>query len=172
MQGGRILSLAVAGLAAAGPALAAEQWKPVERDPSVQEVPFDDKLFKADPEYSVTYDPEAQIEIYGGKKPVPNAKPPIEIGRGLYDPGEIGDGIEWLGSGKNRLFPAFSVFGDLRTAVAFNDNGANEVAVIAATANLGSAAGRSCGCTRRRPSPRPARDERRSAGCPPALPPR
>ena len=136
MQGGRILSLAVAGIAMASPALAAEQWKPVERDPSVQEVPFDDKLFKADPEYSVTYDPEAQIEIYGGKKPVPNAKPPIEIGRGLYDPGEIGDGIEWLGSGKNRLFPAFSVFGDLRTAVAFNDNGAQEKAVIAAVANL------------------------------------
>lgn len=136
---GRILIAAVAGAMAAtsvtGLALAAEQWRPVERDPSVQEVPFDDKLFKKDPDYAVTYDPEAQIEIYGGKKPVPNAKPPIEFGRGLYDPGEIGDGIKWLGD-KNRLFPAFSVFGDLRTGVAFNDNGGREAAVGAVAANL------------------------------------
>ncbi|MEM1298137.1 MAG: hypothetical protein AAGH68_02575, partial [Pseudomonadota bacterium] len=79
---GRILAGAIVGAMALAPAKAAEQWRPVERDPSVQEVPFDSKLFKKDPEYSVTYDPEAQIEIYGGKKPVPNAKPPIEIGRG------------------------------------------------------------------------------------------
>lgn len=132
---GYILPLAIAGTMAAGPALAAEQWQPVERDPSVKEVPFDSELFKKDPDYAVTYDPEAQIEIYGGKSPVPNAKPPIEIGRGLYDPGEIGDGIKVFG-GKNRLFPAFSMFGDLRTAVAFNDNGGDERAQIAATANL------------------------------------
>lgn len=132
---GTILPLAIAGSMAAGPALAAEQWTPVERDPSVQEVPFDTGLFKPDPEYTVTYDPEAQIEIYGGKKPVPNAKPPIEIGRGLYDPGVIGDGIQVFGP-KNRLFPAFSVFGDLRFGVAFNDNGNREAAVAGARANL------------------------------------
>jgi hypothetical protein len=129
------LPLAIVGTMAAATAMAAEQWRPVERDESVKEVPFDSELFKADPEYSVTYDPEAQIEIYGGKKPVPNAKPPIEVGRGLYDPGEIGDGLAIFGD-KNRLFPAFSVFGDLRTAVAFNDNGQREAAIIAAAANL------------------------------------
>ncbi|MFK7945062.1 MAG: hypothetical protein AB8B85_19420 [Paracoccaceae bacterium] len=132
---GRILAVAIAGAVAAVPAYAAE-WKPVERDPSVKQVPFDDKLFKKDPEYSITYDPEAQIEIYGGKKPVDNASPPIEIGRGLYEPGEIGDGISWLGSKKNQLFPAFSVFGDLRTGVAFNDNGATEKAVLGVATNL------------------------------------
>lgn len=133
---GKILPLAVVGAMVTATTQAAEQWRPVERDPTVKEVPFDSELFKKDPEYSVTYDPEAQIEIYGGKKPVPNAKPPIEIGRGLYDPGEIGDGIEWLGSGKNRLFPAFSVFGDLRVGVAFNDNGAQEKAVLGVATNL------------------------------------
>ncbi|MEO1490527.1 MAG: hypothetical protein AAFV19_00050 [Pseudomonadota bacterium] len=134
---GYILPLAIGGTMAAAStaALAAGEWKPVERDPSVKEVPFDSDLFKADPEYDITYDPEAQIEIYGGKKPVDNPKPPVEIGRGLYDPGEIGDGIPFFGD-KNRLFPAFSVFGDLRSAVAFNDNGDDEVAIIAAAANL------------------------------------
>ena len=132
---GRILAGAVA-VAMASVTTHAAEWKPVERDPSVQEVPFDSELFKKDPDYAVTYDPEAQIEIYGGKTPVDNPKPPIEIGRGLYDPGEIGDGISWLGTGKNRLFPAFSVFGDLRTGVAFNDTGAEEKAVLGVATNL------------------------------------
>ena len=38
---GNILSLGAALLMASGAAKAAEQWKPVERDPSVREVPFD-----------------------------------------------------------------------------------------------------------------------------------
>lgn len=133
---GSILPLAMAGtMAGVVPAVAAEQWTPVVRDPSVQEVPFDDELFKADPEYSITYDPESQIEIYGGKSPIDNPKPPIEIGRGLYDPGVIGDGIVLFGP-KNRLFPAFSVFGDLRAGIAFNDNGNREATVIGTRANL------------------------------------
>ncbi len=133
---GSILPLAIAGsMAGVSPALAAEQWTPVARDPSVQEVPFDSELFKADPDYAVTYDPESQIEVYGGKHPIDNPKPPIEIGRGLYDPGVIGDGIKIFGP-KNRVFPQFSVFGDIRTAVAFNDNGNKETAVVAARANL------------------------------------
>ncbi len=132
---GKSLPLAIVGTMAAGHTYAAEDWKPVERDPTVKEVPFDNELFKPDPEYSVTYDPDAQIEIYGGKTPVDNPKPPIELGRGLYDPGEIGDGIQLFGP-KNQLFPAFSLFGDIRTAVAFNDNGAAEVAQVAARANL------------------------------------
>ena len=131
---GTLTGLAIVGAMAAAPAYTAE-WKPAERDPTVKEVPFDKELFKKDPEYTVTYDPEAQIEIYGGKKPVDNAKPPIEIGRGLYDPGEIGDGIQIFGP-KNKLFPAFSVFGDLRTAVAFNDNGQQEKAIIGVATNL------------------------------------
>ena len=60
---GRILTAAIVGAMAAAPAQAAEQWRPVERDASVQEVPFDSNLFKKDPDYAVTYDPEAQIEI-------------------------------------------------------------------------------------------------------------
>lgn len=133
---GTILPLAIVGtMAGATSAVAAEQWTPVVRDPSVQEVPFDTGLFKPDPEYTVTYDPEAQIEIYGGKSPVDNARPPIEIGRGLYDPGVIGDGIQIFGP-KNKLFPAFSVFGDLRAGIAFNDNGDREATVIGTRANL------------------------------------
>lgn len=127
--------VAITSVVATGTAQAAETWTPVERDPSVREVPFDDRLFKADPEFDTTYNPEAEIEIYGGKSPVDNPKPPIEIGRGLYDPGEIGEGIQIFGP-KNRLFPQFSVFGDIRTAIAFNDNGDKEVGVIAARANL------------------------------------
>lgn len=136
---GKILAATLVGTMVvapvSAPTWAAEQWRPVERDESVREVPFDSELFKKDPDYSVTYDPEAQIDIYGGKSPVDNPEPPIQIGRGMYDPGEIGDGIELFGP-KNRLFPSLMLFGDIRTAVAFNDNGGKEVAQIAATANL------------------------------------
>ena len=49
--------------------------------------------------------------------------------------GQFGDGINLFGA-KNLLFPAFNISGDWRTAVAFNDNGANEVGQIATRLNL------------------------------------
>ena len=109
--------------------------EPVQRDPTVRETEFDSDLFTPDPKYKEGYDAEAQIEIYGGKSAVDNVHPPVEIGRELFGTGEIGEGINLFGE-KNRLFPQFLVFGDSRSAVAFNDNGGKEVAQVATRLNL------------------------------------
>jgi len=143
---GIVFGLAVLGavaVVALPPAYAAEEeqgghhdWGPVERDPSVREVPFDAELFGDDPEYDTTFDPEAEIEIYGGKRAVDTPRPPVELFRPLYDEGPLGEGFALPFGEKNRAFPQLLVFGDLRAAVAFNDNGATEVAQIAARANI------------------------------------
>ena len=52
-----------------------------ERDKRVKEVDFDGDAFKSDPTYSGGYDPEAQIEIYGGKTRVEPAPAALSLGR-------------------------------------------------------------------------------------------
>ena len=106
-----------------------------ERDPKTRDVEFDSNAFKSDPVYKEGYDPEAQIAVYGGKTPVPRVAPPIEIGRELYGPGEIGEGIPVFGE-KNRIFPQLILFGDSRTAVAYNKNDAKETGQVATRLNL------------------------------------
>lgn len=107
------------------------------RDPLVREVEFDRRKFKSDPTYKSGYDAEAQIEIYGGKRPVDTVQPALSLGRDeLYGAGEIGEGFVLFGE-KNRFFPHLTVFGDWRTAIAYNDNGAgNPVGQIATRLNL------------------------------------
>lgn len=107
-----------------------------ERDERVKEVDFDGDAFKSDPVYTGGYDPEAQIEIYGGKTRVEPAPAALSIGRDeLYGTGEVGEGLVLFGE-KNRFFPHLLVFGDWRTAVAFNKNNGNEVGQIATRLNL------------------------------------
>ncbi|MEX2519131.1 MAG: hypothetical protein WD969_07370 [Paracoccaceae bacterium] len=109
---------------------------PPERDPLSTETEFDAGVFKSDPIYEQGYDPDAQIEIYGGKKAVKRVSPLVEIGRDLYGPGEIGEGVNVIGE-KNRLTPQLLVFGDARTAVAYNkDAGGKEVGQVATRLNL------------------------------------
>lgn len=105
-------------------------------------VPTDTSIFGPDPDYEdKPYDPEAQRLIYGGKSDVGNARPPLELGRPLYVDGPFHpgggpeDGYTFLGE-KNRVFPHIILYGDSRTAVAFNDNGANEVGQLATRLNL------------------------------------
>ncbi|MEM8843150.1 MAG: hypothetical protein AAGD47_15390 [Pseudomonadota bacterium] len=107
----------------------------MERDERVREVPYEPDFFSEDPAYSVTYDPQAEIDIYGGKSAISTPRPPLEIFRDMYDEGPLGEGFTLLGE-KNRLFPQILVFGDLRTAVAYNDNGDKEAAQVAARANI------------------------------------
>lgn len=100
-------------------------------------VEFDASLFSSDPTYEETgYDPEAQYEIYGGKSRLDAPRPLLEIGRALYSEGPIGDGFETFLGSKNRLFPQFLLFGDARAAVAYNDNGDQELGQLAARINL------------------------------------
>lgn len=79
--------------------------------------------FAPDPSFADhAYDAEAQLEIYGGKHMNRTAMPPISLGRRLYDRGEYNARPSWLGE-KNPLASRFMAYGDLRTAVAYSDNG-------------------------------------------------
>ena len=99
-------------------------------------VAYDRAAFRSDPVYaSEGYDPEDQVLIYGGKTEVVTQRPVPELGRPFYQVGPLGHGLNLAGR-KNLLFPHFYGFGDWRTAVAFNDNGADENAQIATRLNL------------------------------------
>jgi len=102
-----------------------------------RKVEFDNTVFKSDPAYEdKPYEQEAQIEIYGGKTAVDPQRPIVELGEPFYDVGPLGEGTNVLG-GKNLVFGHLFVFGDWRTAVAYNDNGNGlEVGQIATRANL------------------------------------
>ncbi len=109
---------------------------PRKMSPEAKQIEHDKSVFGSDPTYKdKPYDPEKQIEIYGGKTAIDAPRPAIELGRPIYVEGAFGEGINLFGE-KNLLFPAFNVSGDWRTAVAFNDNGAKEVGQIATRLNL------------------------------------
>ncbi|MEM1356474.1 MAG: hypothetical protein AAGH88_16515, partial [Planctomycetota bacterium] len=122
-------------IAVALPAWCAEDLGPIQRDDRVREVPYDGDVFGGDPEYTITYDPQAEIDIYGGKTAISTPRPPVEIFRDMYDEGPLGEGFTLFGD-KNRIYPQILLFGDIRTAVAFNDNGDKELAQFAARANI------------------------------------
>jgi hypothetical protein len=99
-------------------------------------VEFDEEAFRPDPTYQdKPYDPAAQVNIYGGKREVNSQRPVVELGTPLYEVGPLGQGTNFVGE-KNLIFGHLYAFGDWRTAVAYNDNGDNEVAQIATRANI------------------------------------
>jgi hypothetical protein len=107
-------------------------------DPRAHIVPYDNILFKPDPVYVEPYNAEEQLYIYGGKYAVPTARPLLEVGRELYQYGPFKPGINLVGK-KNLLFPQVFVFGDWRTAVAYNDNGSGakfRTGILATKLNL------------------------------------
>lgn len=86
----------------------------VEHDPAV---------FGKDPVYAEEpYDPAAQLEIYGGKHLNKTARPLLELGRPLYREGPLEPAKNWFGK-KNPANPHLMVYGDLRTAAAYNELG-------------------------------------------------
>lgn len=92
-------------------------------------------LFRPDPQYDRKYEHEEQIEIYGGKFAVEPPRPPIEIGREQYTSGAYAPSGTLLGE-KNPLLPGLAVYGDWRTAVAYNGNNGKEIAQIATRLNI------------------------------------
>ncbi len=123
-------------LAAAARAFAADS-APVRMDPRATPVPAGafQPAFTPDPVNTQPYDFQRQLDIYGAKHLNPTARPLLELGRELYGPGQFQPGLNLLGE-KNLLFPQLLFYGDLRTAVAWNNNGATEKAVAAAKLNL------------------------------------
>lgn len=97
---------------------------------------FDSSVFKSDPVYHEEgYDPEAQIEIYGGKTAIDAPRPLLELGTPFYSEGPLFDDYTFLGE-RNLARPNLRIYGDLRTAVAYNDNGDTEVGLVATRLNL------------------------------------
>lgn len=118
-------------LAAPVPGFAAEEASedhPEKEGPAIPEgseiVEHDPGVFGDDPVYpDQAYDPEAQLEIYGGKHLNKTARPLLELGRPLYRSGPFEEARTWFGE-KNPASPHLMVYGDLRTAAAYNEFGA------------------------------------------------
>lgn len=107
-----------------------------QTDPRATPVEHDSGVFGPDPSYlEEKYDFNKQLEIYGGKFEVPTPRPLLELGRPLYTAGPFTESATFLGN-KNPVAPHLYIYGDWRTAVAFNDNGNNEVAQVATRLNL------------------------------------
>jgi hypothetical protein len=91
--------------------------------------------FRPDPQYDAKYNADGQVEIYGGKTPVEPPRPPIEIGRQQYTSGLYDESSTLFGR-LNPLVPGLAIYGDWRTAVAYNSNAGNDIAQIATRLNI------------------------------------
>ena len=105
-------------------------------DSKATEGEFIPGLFGSDPTYpDKPYDADAQLSIYGGKTHFDAPRPVLEWGYPLYGDGPIGAGHNMIGE-KNLVRPQLLVYGDWRTAIAYNDNGTNEVGQVATRLNV------------------------------------
>jgi hypothetical protein len=94
-----------------------------------------DDLFRSDPKYESKYDPKSNVDIYGAKLDVETPRPILELGRQQYTSGSYEDSSTLLGA-LNPLMPGLSVYGDWRTAVAFNRNNGKDIGQIATRVNV------------------------------------
>lgn len=94
-----------------------------------------DDLFRPGPQYDKNYDAKSQVDVYGAKTVVDPPRPPIEIGRQQYTSGAYDESNTLLGS-LNPLLPGLAIYGDWRTAVAYNSNNGKDIAQIATRLNL------------------------------------
>ena len=134
---------------AAPAAESTKEDKPPEMSPEAKLLGDLEKLeappegwFIPDPNYEHDpYDADAQLAIYRDKYLNKTARPPVELGRRLYDRGAYEPRATWLGT-KNPLNSALMAYGDLRVGAALYDNGTTsangrtEQSVVAARLNL------------------------------------
>ncbi|MDJ0788538.1 MAG: hypothetical protein QNK05_17160 [Myxococcota bacterium] len=107
-----------------------------KHDPAVREVPYDEGAFKADPYYGDRpYNADAQEAIYGAKRLNKTQRPLVEAFRDLYNWGAFREPINIFGEA-NPFAPQFMIFGDFRTAIAYNDNGDVDKGLWASRLNL------------------------------------
>ena len=110
--------------------------KEVKKDEAARPAEFEEDKFRPDPSYEdKPYSAEDQLEIYGGKREVTNPRPLYEYGQRIYESGPLQRSTTPIGE-LNPVAPQLSVYGDWRTALAFNDNGTNELTQIATRLNL------------------------------------
>jgi hypothetical protein len=94
-----------------------------------------DDAFRPGPQYEKKYNAQGQVDIYGAKTTVEPPRPPIEIGRQQYTSGAYDESSTLLGE-LNPLLPGLAVYGDWRTAVAYNQNNGKDIAQIATRVNI------------------------------------
>ncbi|MFM9847544.1 MAG: hypothetical protein ACKVP3_10330 [Hyphomicrobiaceae bacterium] len=94
-----------------------------------------DDLFRPGPQYDKSYDAKSQVDVYGAKTVVDPPRPPIEIGRPQYTSGAYDESSTLLGQ-LNPLLPGLAIYGDWRTAVAYNSNNGKDIAQIATRLNI------------------------------------
>ncbi len=104
-------------------------------DTHVKRVKPSKNAFRAGPEYENKYVAGDQVEIYGGKSAVEPPRPLLEIGREQYTSGIYDQSSTFLGE-LNPLLPGLAIYGDWRTAVAYNNNNGKDIAQIATRLNL------------------------------------
>lgn len=93
------------------------------------------KTYRPDPDYTNSFDAQEQAEIYGSKAAVEPPRPLLEIGREQYTSGIYEESSTLLGA-LNPLLPGLAIYGDWRTAVAYNQNNGKDIAQIATRLNL------------------------------------
>jgi hypothetical protein len=92
-------------------------------------------LFRPGPQYDKNYDAKSQVDIYGAKTEVDPPRPPIELGRSQYTSGAYDESSTLLGP-LNPLLPGLAIYGDWRTAVAYNSNNGKDIAQVATRLNI------------------------------------
>jgi len=129
-----ILALALTGMCTSVVA-AGDSYKP-KIDPKAKLVEYDDSIFGDDPSYDLKeYDVEAQLKIYGGKTAYEVTRPLLELGREIYT-NETYSESSYIFGATNPVDSQLAVYGDWRTAIAFNDNKGVSESLIATRLNL------------------------------------
>ena len=91
--------------------------------------------FRPDPQYDAKYNAQGQVDIYGAKSVVEPPRPLLELGRQQYTSGLYDESSTLLGK-LNPLLPGLAIYGDWRTAVAYNSNNGKDIAQIATRLNI------------------------------------
>ncbi len=92
-------------------------------------------LFRPGPQYDGNYNADKNVDVYGAKKAVEPSRPLIEAGREQYTAGDYNQESSLLGQ-NNLLIPGLAIYGDWRTAIAYNQNNGKDIAQIATRVNI------------------------------------
>jgi hypothetical protein len=131
-----VLSVSALTFVFATTAIAATGGDAPRMDKRVMQVPYDPSFFYPDPSYEFeAYDPEKQMEIYGGKAKFDVPQPLLSLGRNIYDNGPF-DESSYIFGPTNPVDSKFYIYGDLRTAIASNDNGIPQQSLLSTRLNL------------------------------------
>ncbi len=92
-------------------------------------------MFRPGPQYDSKYNADKNVDVYGAKKDVEPPRPLLELGREQYTAGDYNPESSLFGA-NNLLIPGLAVYGDWRTAVAYNQNNGKDIAQIATRVNI------------------------------------